>query len=424
MNRQFVLMLSVGAFAALAQTPRYVSDTEGLTAADIVEEVRSGNRDLRAAREQLRQAEARLLQSGLRPNPTVEAAYATERLTDNKGAGGYTASYTHPFELGGQRGKRMRVAEFGVELARAQIADAERLAVGQARTLYSEAVAAAARLDLLQRTVDLNRQMLQVTLAQRKAGDASRLDETLLRATANQVAAQRFQAETQVDSFLLQIKNLMGRPPDTPLLLRAQVEPAAVNLTEEAAISAALAGRPDLKAGRLREEMADAGIDLAKAQIYPTIGVSVHFSSDKLVLEDLPIAGSRYVEKDREVSFGVSIPLPLFNRQQGVIAESVSQRLQAKAQREATELSIRREVAASYRSYQAAAKTLELLRTGVVGQNQESFQIVRLAYQLGELRLLDVINQQRILIDAQTAYVAAQRDYFVAAVDLDRALGR
>jgi cobalt-zinc-cadmium efflux system outer membrane protein len=424
MNRQFVLMLSVGAFAALAQMPHYVSETEGLSAADVVEAVRSGNRDLRAAREQLRQAEARLVQSGLRPNPTVEAAWATERLTDNKGAGGYSASYTHPFELGGQRGKRMRVAEFGVELARAQIADAERLAIGQARTLYSEAVAAAARLDLLQRAVGLNRQMLQVTLVQRKAGDASRLDETLLRATANQVDAQRFQAETQVDSFLLQIKNLMGRPPDTPLLLRAQAGPAAVNLTEEAAISAALAGRPDLKAARLREELAEAGIDLAKAQIYPTIGVSVHFSSDKLVLEDLPMMGSRYVEKDREVSFGVSIPLPLFNRQQGAIAESVSQRVQAKAQREATELSIRREVAAAYRSYQAAGKTLELLRTGVVGQNQESFQIVRLAYQLGELRLLDVINQQRILIDAQTAYAAAQHDYFVAAVDLDRAMGR
>jgi aspartyl-tRNA(Asn)/glutamyl-tRNA(Gln) amidotransferase subunit B len=141
-----------------------------------------------------------------------------------------------------------------------------------------------------------------------------------------------------------------------PLLPRSQVEPAAVNLTEETAISAALAGRPDLKAARLREEMAEAGIDLAKAQIYPTIGVSVHFSSDKLVLEDLHIAGSRYVEKDREVSLGVSIPLPLFNRQQGAIAERVSQRMQAKAQREATELSIRREVAAAYRSYHAAAQ--------------------------------------------------------------------
>ena len=405
-------------------TSRYVSETQGLTAADVIEAVRSGNKDLQAAREQLRQAEARLVESGLWPNPTLEAAYATERFTDNKGAGGYSATYTQPFELGGKRGKRVRVAAIAVEIARAQIADAERLVIGQARTLYGEAVAAVARLDLLERMRDLNRQMLQVTLAQRKAGDASRLDETLLRATVNQVDAQRFQADAQVAGFLLQIKNLMGRLPDATVLLRPQADPAPANLTEAAAISLALAGRPDLKAAHLREEMAEAGIDLAKAQIFPAIGASVHYSQDKLVLEDLPSPGARYIERDREVSFGVSIPLPLFNRQQGAIAESVSQRVQVTAQRVAIELTVRREVAAAYRNYEAAGKTLELLRTGVVGENQESFQIVRLAYQLGELRLLDVVNQQRILLEAQTAYAAAQRDYFVAAADLERALGR
>lgn len=67
---------------------------------------------------------------------------------------------------------------------------------------------------------------------------------------------------------------------------------------------------------------------------------------------------------------------------------------------------MRRDVALAYRNYESAKSTVEVLRTGVVGQNQESFQIVRLAYQLGELRLLDVLNQQRLLIDAQTAYAS------------------
>jgi cobalt-zinc-cadmium efflux system outer membrane protein len=430
MNRQFIVTLFVGGFALYAQTPsaslraRYVSETLGLASADLVQAVLTSNKDLQAAREQLRQAEARLVQSGLRPNPTLDATYSTERFTENKGAGGYSASLTQPFELGGKRARRVRVAEVAVEIARAQIADAERLAIGQARILYGEAVAAADRLDILERTTDLNQQMLKVMLVQRKAGDASRLDETLLRATANQLDAQRFQADARAAGFLLQIKNLMGLRPEAPLLLRALAEPAPLTLTEAAAVSLALASRPDLKAARLREEMAEAGIDLAKSEVIPTIGASVRFSQDKLVLEDLPTPGARYLEKDREISFGISIPLPLFNRQQGAIAESVSQRAQAKAQRESTELTVRREVAAAYRNYEAAQRTLEALRTGVVGQNQESFQIVRLAYQLGELRLLDVVNQQRILIDAQTVYAGAQRDYFVAIADMERALGR
>jgi len=65
MNRQFVVTLSLLTGLVLcAQTPAYVSNTQGLTITDLVQSVLSGNRDLQAAREQLRQAEARLLQGG------------------------------------------------------------------------------------------------------------------------------------------------------------------------------------------------------------------------------------------------------------------------------------------------------------------------------------------------------------------------
>lgn len=404
--------------------PRYVSENQGFAAADLVQAALSGNKDLQAAREQLRQAEARLLQGGFRANPTLDASYTTDRLASNAGSGGYSVSYTQPFELGGKRARRVRVAEVAIKIARAQIADAERLAIAQIRTLYGEAISAAARLGLLERTADLSQQMLKIMLVQRKAGDASRLDETLLRANSNQVEAQRIQAEAQLAGYILQIENLIGQPAGSAFLLRGAAEPAPLNLTEEQAMTVALRSRPDLKAARLREELAEAGIDLAKSQIVPTIGGFVRFGQDKLVLEDLPRPGTRYIENDRTVSFGVSIPLPLFNRQQGAIAESVSRRTQARAQRESAELTVRRDVAVAYRSYESAKRTIEVFRTGVVGQNRESFQIVRLAYQLGELRLLDVVNQQRVLIDAQTAYASAQRDYFTAAADLERAVGR
>lgn len=428
MNRHFVFtLLLLSGSAVFAQDPAaspHVSDSQGLTITDLTHLVLTGNKDLQGAREQLRQAQARLLQSGLRLNPTLDATYTTDRIASNEGSGGYSVGYTQPFELGGKRGKRARVAEVSVEIARAQIADAERLAIAQVRTLYGEALAASARLDLLKRTADLNQQMVKVMQVQRTAGDASRLDETLLRAASNQVAAQRIQANAQLDGFLFQIRNLIGEPADTPILLRTSAEPAPLNFTEGEATSLALSDRPDLKAARLREELADAGIDLAKSQVVPTIDGFVRFGQDKLALENLPTPGSLYVENDKQVSFGVSIPLPIFNRQQGNIAEASSQKAQAQTQRESLELQVRRDVAIAYRNYEAAKNTLEVLRAGVVGPNQQSFQIIQLAYRLGELRLLDVVNQERILIDAQTAYSGAQRDYYVAIADLERAVGK
>jgi cobalt-zinc-cadmium efflux system outer membrane protein len=85
---------------------------------------------------------------------------------------------------------------------------------------------------------------------------------------------------------------------------------------------------------------------------------------------------------------------------------------------------VRRDVLLAYQRYEAVRRTLDVLSRGVVGESQESFRIVRLAYDLGEMRLLDVVNQQRLLIEAQTSYLTAQKDYYVALVDLERAVGK
>ena len=71
----------------------------------------------------------------------------------------------------------------------------------------------------------------------------------------------------------------------------------------------------------------------------------------------------------------------------------------------------------------AAQRALQLFDSGVIAQSQENLHVVRGAYDLGELRLLDVINEQRRLIETQRAYTELLRDAFVAAVELERATG-
>jgi outer membrane protein TolC len=68
-------------------------------------------------------------------------------------------------------------------------------------------------------------------------------------------------------------------------------------------------------------------------------------------------------------------------------------------------------------------RSLELLRTGVVNETEAGFSITQLAYRLGDARLTDVIFQQRSLIDAQIAELAAQGEVASAQATLDLALG-
>src|SRR5206468_7943998 len=123
------------------------------------------------------------------------------------------------------------------------------------------------------------------------------------------------------------------------------------------------------------------------------------------------------------MEFGVSLPLPFFNREQGNIAEAASKRAQARSEREGLEIAIRREVVLAYRRFTTARQTLDILQTGVIQPNQESFQIVQLAYRLGEMRLLDIVNQQRVVIEAETAYVDAQTEFDAALAELETAVG-
>jgi outer membrane protein TolC len=291
------------------------------------------------------------------------------------------------------------------------------------RTLFGETMATAAHLNLLEKVSELNEQMAQVMETRLRAGDASRLDSSLLLAETNRWTAQRIQAEAQLAVSLLQIKTLAGLALEEPLMLRRPGSLPVLDLTQEAALQLAMLNRPDLHAVRLREEMAKATVDLVKAQAVPNISVFALYSQGIDVIEGLFTPAARIVDPGRTLGFGVTIPLPFSNRSQGDIAEAVALQAQAQAQREGVEQMIRRDVLLAYRRSEAARRALDALNRGVVAQSRESFRIVKLAYDLGEMRLLDAVTQQRLFMEAQMSYASAQQDYYAALVELKRAIG-
>ncbi|MGH9785182.1 MAG: TolC family protein, partial [Terriglobia bacterium] len=91
--------------------------------------------------------------------------------------------------------------------------------------------------------------------------------------------------------------------------------------------------------------------------------------------------------------------------------------------REHLEGVIRLEVEAAFRRWEAANRALEILNHGVIGPSEKNLAVVREAYSLGQLRILDVLNEQRRLIDTQLAYLDAQSELFQSFAELERAAG-
>jgi len=211
--------------------------------------------------------------------------------------------------------------------------------------------------------------------------------------------------------------------PDASLSLRPLAPAAPAVRDEVGLVEIALSSRPDLQAARLREALAEAGVDLARSQAVPNLTGSVRYAREPVVSRLASATQRRAFDRENVLDFGISIPLPLWNREQGNIREASSKVIQAKAERAALENAIRAEVATASRRYQSASRTLDLIRTGVVNETQAGFTITQLAYRLGDMRLLDVLVQQRSLVDAQIAELTAEAEAAAAEAELELAVG-
>jgi outer membrane protein, heavy metal efflux system len=406
-------------------TINYADPVQGASSGDLIRHALQSNAELAAARFDLERGRARLRQAGLRPNPTVDFEYGTGRLIGSPGERGATVGFALPLELGGQRGRRIELAEAELAATEAEIADHERRLIGAVRAAYAEALAA---LRELQTTEDLNNLDLQtarVVEARFTEGESSKLELNLLRVEVERLRARRAFVEGKLQAAALNLKRLTGMAPDESLRLREDLsepglpEPPSSSAT---AIELALRQRPDLKLAQLNERAAQAGLKLARAQAAPGVTVSAKYSSDTGIT-DPPAPFTPVPDQSRRLSFGVSVELPLFKRNQGAIAEAGTAIAQARARREFAEQVVRNEVTSAYARYEAAQTAQRLFEQGVLARSNANISTLGEAYRMGAFRVTELIAEQRRLVDSQREYTEVLTERYRAMADLQTAIG-
>jgi cobalt-zinc-cadmium efflux system outer membrane protein len=223
----------------------------------------------------------------------------------------------------------------------------------------------------------------------------------------------------------LQLKTLIGADVAETVKLAPQNErPPRLDLGLSELTDIALRERADLQAARLGEQIGSARINLARSNAIPNITGSVRYSKNKGIVDLPATAGGGFAnDLDNEITFGMSIDIPIFNRNQGEIASATGEQLQATRNREFLESTIKRDVAIAYRKYRAAAETLVIYSTQIIPRSEENLRAVQSAYGFGEFSIFDVVNEQRRLIENITNYNQSLRDYYNALNELETALG-
>jgi cobalt-zinc-cadmium efflux system outer membrane protein len=394
-----------------------------MTADDLVRHALAANADLAAARLDIERRRARLRQAGLRPNPTLDFGQQNG-VFDSPGERETMVGISLPLELGGKRQRRIDLARAELEATEAEVADRERRLANAVLAAHAEALAALHELSVTEELNTVDVEGVRVVEARVNEGDAAPLELNLLRVEVDRLRSRRSLIEGRLRAAMLKLQSLAGMPLDRPLRLRESlpdVAPIEQPGSLESAIETALRTRPDLKLARLEEEVAQAGLRLARAQAAPDLSLFTRYGTNRNTFDTTPIGP--LTDQDRLLSFGVSITLPIFNRNQGAKAEAAAVITQAQRRREFVEQVVRADVMSAYARYQAARSALATFEQGVITRSNENIRTIRGAYQIGGFRITELLNEQRRLLDAQREYTEALTERYRAWADIQAAMG-
>jgi cobalt-zinc-cadmium efflux system outer membrane protein len=396
---------------------------EGFTVDELVDYAIANNPELAASRADVEAAMGRLRQAGLRPNPTLE-------MTGQQNVAGpdnnVTVGVTLPLDLNGRKEGRVAVAERELEIKRAQVAERERRLRADLRRKAGDRLAAARNLEFTEALLTVNRDALGLVGKRVREGAAPALEESLALVEANRLDAARQMLESRVAIAELELKALAGLGPDVPLQLRAGFD-LPVTVSRDRALGLALGARPDLRTVDAEVARARARIGREEAEGRWDASISVGYQRQEMGfnLNGLTDRGGTRPIQDtfNMVGGGVSITLPVRNRNQGNVQAARSEMQAAEHRREIQVLIVRQEVAAAFTQHAAAMRALEIYARGVRDVARRNLDVVRGSYGLGRTSLLEVIAEQRRYIEVETGYTDALKQAYDAAVEIERVIG-
>jgi outer membrane protein, heavy metal efflux system len=394
------------------------------TVNELVARALADNLDLQAARAEIEAARGRLLQAGLRPNPMLDlgAQHSVTGPDNNLNVG-----VTLPLDLNRRKAGRVGVVERELELKEAQVLNRARELGAEVRMKAGEVLAAQRNLRITEELLDINRQALQLIGGRVQRGAVPALEESLQRVEVNRLDASRQMLQSRVEVATLQLQVLIGRSPEAPLSVQGDLRTRLVTLAREGAFERALAARPDLRMAQAEVAMAQAKIRKEEAEGRWDASVNVGYMRQDFGydLSGLTARGELRPITDifHYVGGGVTITLPVRNRNQGNVAAAFAEARATEHRADLATLTVRQEVAAAFTQHEAAERALDIYTRGVLEVARQNLEVIRKTYQLGRATLLEVITEQRRYIDIEMGYTEALQQAYNAAVDIERAVG-
>jgi len=373
-----------------------------LTLEQAVSKALVANPSLRAAALDVAIADGARRQAGLFPNPEVSFV----REGTQRGTRTQTVQLSQVLELGSKRSARIRLAERERSLATGSLSVARADLRADVTAAYFAALSAQERLQIAQASLDVATKAAFAAEKRVAAGRVSPVEQDRASVARSSAGLEVAQAQSELSIAMHTLAAYWGETASVSQpLVAPDLDLAPAPALDQ--LQRLLDTSPQLTRSRLQVEREEAQVGLDRSQRIPDVTL---------------IVGSK---KDDEIGrsqtvLGVSVPLPLFNRNQGSLQASLSRAEKARTELEAERLRLHQSLTSAYQRAQLSREQVRTMRENILPSAQRVFDATVTGFEAGKFNFLDVLDAQRTLLQIRTQYIQALYDRYRAVADLGR----
>ena len=384
-----------------------------ITLNEAVETALINNPNLTVYEYEIKSLEKQKLQAGLIPNP--EAAFEAENFLGGKDLSGFkgsefTLSASQLIELGGKRSSRIELAESEVTSTKGELELRKIELISNVKEVFLSLYRILKQIKLQTQFIKLNEEILGTITKRVKAGRTSPAEESKVKVVLinSRIELDRLQRQSLSASSTLSF--LLGRTakqfePETDFYENIIPPPDREDVIadlEEIPLIKIIENERDLRAAKL---------ELEKSQ-----GV-----------QDLTVSGGvKYLNELKTNSFvaGVSMPLPLYNRNQGNVQSAEILLKQVDEIKNARILSVIPTINSSFNNLLSAYSNAASLKEEIIPESENAYDITRQGYLQGRFAFIDLLDAQRTLFDTEAQYLLELADYYKSLIELENITGK
>ena len=410
---RFFILLSLGLAWFLGRDLGHAAELKPriYTLEEIIKIVLEHNPAITGAEGGVEQSLGRKQAAGAYLNPTFNGTAGRGSIRDpSTGVSITERTFTveQPLEWLGKRTARKQVAEAGVAGAQAAVEETRLDVIAETKTAFYSMLLAQRRTELATDNVTMMDKLIELVKVRVASGDATRFELMKTEVEGLKVRQELTRARSRIIIARAELGALTAGTLGADFLVEGEFlafeEPPSV----QTIIGRAREQHPTIR--RLQRQVEQAGYQV------------VHEEESRI--PNVTISGQYHREAgDESVTAGLSVPVPVWYRQQGEITAALGAKRRAEAELIRIQAGLAKALTQEMQEVRVAKEQIGVFEEGFLKQAQRTVQIARASFEQGYTALLDLLDAQRVYRQTQYDYAQARFDLATALVRLERSAG-